>query len=103
MSWHNVNNGTFTVGFQPYGPVLHKNFPVSRVVIFQAMPVNAEMKIAHEVVLGKPLTVQEVVLDLYGLLGMPAPRPLAPDEMELYRFYLERVVERNRKMLPPSP
>ncbi|MGO1057551.1 lipoate--protein ligase family protein [Planococcus sp. FY231025] len=53
--------------------------------------------------LGKPLTVQEVVLDLYGLLGMPAPRPLAPDEMELYRFYLDRVVERNRKMLPPSP
>ena len=52
--------------------------------------------------LGKPLTVQEVVLNLHGLLGSPAPRPLMPEETELYAFYLNRVVERNRKMLSPD-
>lgn len=49
--------------------------------------------------LGKEITVPEVVLDLHGLLGSPAPQPLQPDEMELYGFYLKRVVERNAKML----
>src|SRR5690606_20629705 len=49
--------------------------------------------------LGRTITVQEVVLDLHALMGAPAPMPLQRDETELYRFYLERVVERNRKML----
>lgn len=52
--------------------------------------------------LGKKLTVQEVVLDLYELIGSPSPQPLMPEETELYGFYLNRVVERNRKMLPPT-
>lgn len=65
--------------------------------------IKPEVMASLSELLGKPLTVQEVVLDLYGLLGMPAPQPLAPDEMELYGFYLDRVVERNRKMLPPTP
>ena len=32
-------------------------------------------------------------------MGAPAPMPLQPEETELYGFYLERVVDRNGKML----
>ena len=49
--------------------------------------------------LGRKITVQEVVIDLHDLMGAPAPMSLQPDETELYGFYLNRVVERNRKML----
>lgn len=52
--------------------------------------------------LARKITVQEVVIDLHDLMGGPAPTSLQPDETELYGFYLNRVVERNRKMLERS-
>ncbi|HSP23398.1 MAG TPA: lipoate--protein ligase family protein [Planococcus sp. (in: firmicutes)] len=64
--------------------------------------INPAVMASLSELLGKPLTVQEVVLDLHGLLGLPALQPLMPEETELYGFYLHRVVERNRKMLQPD-
>lgn len=49
--------------------------------------------------LGRDITVPEVVLDLHALLGSPSPMPLQKEEFELYSFYLKRVLERNEKML----
>ncbi len=49
--------------------------------------------------LERQITVQEVVLDLHALMGAPVPTPLQSDETDLYAFYLNRVVERNQKML----
>lgn len=62
--------------------------------------IQPEVMASISELLGRPITVPEVVLDLYGMLGMPTPQPLLPEEMELYEFYLNRVVERNKKMLP---
>ncbi|WP_416145344.1 biotin/lipoate A/B protein ligase family protein [Planococcus koreensis] len=64
--------------------------------------INPSVMASLSELLGKPLTVQEVVLDLHGLFGSPAPQPLMSEETELYSFYLNRVVERNRKMLSPD-
>lgn len=52
--------------------------------------------------LGRPITVQETVLNLYELLGRPQPGMLLPEEMERYMHYLKRVVDRNGKMLEAS-
>lgn len=49
--------------------------------------------------LERKITVAEVVIDLYNLLDNPQLKPLQPDEAERYGYYLERVVERNAKML----
>lgn len=50
-----------------------------------------------------PITVQDVVIRLQQLLQQLATdvqaMPLQQDELELYHFYLQRVVERNDKML----
>ncbi|WKA54125.1 lipoate--protein ligase family protein [Planococcus shixiaomingii] len=62
--------------------------------------IQPEVMASLSELLGRAITVPEVVLDLYGMLGMPTPQPLLPEEMELYGFYLNRVVERNKKMLP---
>ncbi|MDN7244808.1 lipoate--protein ligase family protein [Planococcus shenhongbingii] len=62
--------------------------------------IKPEVMASLSELLGKEITVQEVVLNLYELIGMPSPQPLMPEETELYGFYLNRVVERNRKMLP---
>lgn len=62
--------------------------------------IKPEVMASLSELLGRDITVQEVVLDLYELLGSPAPQPLQPEETELYGFYLKRVLERNEKMLP---
>src|SRR5690606_2619548 len=49
--------------------------------------------------LGREITVPEVAIDLYNLLDNPQLKPLQPEEAERYGYYLERVVERNAKML----
>lgn len=49
--------------------------------------------------LGRSITVGEVVIDLYNLIENPQLKPLQPEEAERYGYYLERVVERNAKML----
>lgn len=53
--------------------------------------------------LGRSLTVQDVVIRLQQLLTTLANEvhamPLQADEIELYAFYLKRVFERNAKML----
>lgn len=67
---------------------------------FDYPAIKPEVMASLSELLNKEITVQEVVINLYELLGSPAPRPLMPDETELYGFYLNRVVERNAKMLP---
>lgn len=67
---------------------------------FDYPAIKPEVMASLSELLDKEITVQEVVINLYELLGSPAPRPLMPDETELYGFYLKRVVERNGKMLP---
>lgn len=52
--------------------------------------------------LGRRITVPEVVLDLYNLIEEPQVNPLQPEETERYAYYLKRVVERNAKMLSSS-
>ncbi|MFD1032947.1 lipoate--protein ligase family protein [Metaplanococcus flavidus] len=49
--------------------------------------------------LGRTITVAEVVVDLYNLLEKPQLKSLQPEETERYGYYLKRVVERNAKML----
>lgn len=49
--------------------------------------------------LSRTITVAEVVVDLYNLLENPVLKSLQPEETERYGYYLERVVERNAKML----
>lgn len=49
--------------------------------------------------LGRPVTVQETVFNLHELLGRPHPDGFQGEELDLYSFYLNRVVERNGKML----
>lgn len=49
--------------------------------------------------LGRSITVAEVVVDLYNLLDKPQLKSLQPEETERYGYYLKRVVERNAKML----
>lgn len=49
--------------------------------------------------LGRNITVAEVVVDLYNLLEKPLLKSLQPEETERYGYYLTRVVERNAKML----
>ncbi|RNF40067.1 lipoate--protein ligase family protein [Planococcus salinus] len=62
--------------------------------------IKPEVMASLSELLGRDITVQETVLDLYELLGSPVPQPLQPEETELYGFYLKRVLERNEKMLP---
>lgn len=49
--------------------------------------------------LGRNITVAEVVIDLYNLVEKPQLKSLQPEETERYGYYLKRVVERNAKML----
>ena len=69
---------------------------------FDYPDIKPEVMASISELLDKEITVQEVVINLYELLGSPEPRPLMPEETELYGFYLKRVVERNSKMLPGS-
>ncbi|MBZ5202163.1 lipoate--protein ligase family protein [Planomicrobium chinense] len=62
--------------------------------------IEPEVMASLSELLGKEITVPEVVLNLYELIGAPIPQPLTAEETELYAFYLNRVVERNQKMLP---
>lgn len=62
--------------------------------------IQPEVMASLSELLGRQITVPEVVLDLHGLFGSPQPQPLEPEEMELYGFYLKRVVDRNQNMLP---
>ncbi|MGI2327784.1 lipoate--protein ligase family protein [Planococcus sp. YIM B11945] len=67
---------------------------------FSYPEIKPEVMASLSELLNRTITVPEVVLDLYGLINMPPPQPLLPEETELYAFYLNRVVERNQKMLP---
>ncbi|HSJ38223.1 MAG TPA: lipoate--protein ligase family protein [Planococcus sp. (in: firmicutes)] len=69
---------------------------------FDYPAIQPEVMASLSELLGKVITVQEVVIDLYELIGLPQPQPLLPEETELYGFYLKRVVERNAKMLPQT-
>ncbi len=61
--------------------------------------IQPEVMASLSELLGRTITVPEVVLDLHELLGSPAPKALEGDELELYSFYLKRVLERNKSML----
>lgn len=65
--------------------------------------IKPEVMASLEELLGIKLTVSDVVLRVQRLLHALAPKVIASgfqeDEMELYTFYLNRVFERNQKML----
>lgn len=66
---------------------------------FSYPDIQPEVMASLSELLGRDITVPEVVLDLHELLGSPAPMPLQEQEIELYSFYLKRVLDRNEKML----
>lgn len=65
--------------------------------------IQPEVMASLEELLGMTLTVSDVVIRVQRLLQMLANQVsmggFYTDEMELYAFYLNRVVERNKKML----
>lgn len=65
--------------------------------------IRPEVMASLEELLGMPLTVSDVVIRVQRLLQVLATHVtmggLYADEMELYSFYLNRVVKRNKKML----
>lgn len=65
--------------------------------------VHPEVMASLSELMNEPITVQQTVLDLQQLLGSCCKQfqmdTLQPDETELYAFYLNRIFERNKKML----
>lgn len=65
--------------------------------------IQPEVMASLEELLGIPLTVSDVVIRVQRLLQVLADQVTMggfyADEMELYAFYLNRVLERNKKML----
>ncbi|WP_041073057.1 lipoate--protein ligase family protein [Bacillus sp. OxB-1] len=65
--------------------------------------IRPEVMASLEELLGMPLTVGDVMIRVQTLLDGLADRitvgGFQADEMDLYNFYLNRVVERNKKML----
>lgn len=66
--------------------------------------IQPEVMASLSELLGMPLTVSDVCIRIQMLLNVLSEKEvqmggLTSDEMELYLFYLKRVVERNQKML----
>ncbi|MEK3935850.1 lipoate--protein ligase family protein [Sporosarcina sp. FSL W7-1349] len=70
---------------------------------FSYPSIRPEVMASLEELLGMPLTVGDVMIRVQTLLDKLADRVtfggFQADEMDLYTFYLNRVVERNQKML----
>jgi len=65
--------------------------------------IQPEVMASLSELLNKPLTVQETVFRLQAVLNQLSNQtmvqPLTEEELEIYTFYLQRVLERNEKML----
>lgn len=65
--------------------------------------INPEVMASLTELLGIPLTVNDVVIRTQQLLSILAekviPGGFNPEEIELYTFYLHRIIERNKKMM----
>ena len=61
--------------------------------------VNPAVMASLSELISKPITVQETVFRLQNVLKNIEANTLNDEELELYMFYLKRVLERNKKML----
>ncbi|MDI7740942.1 lipoate--protein ligase family protein [Lysinibacillus fusiformis] len=65
--------------------------------------IQPEVMASLSELLNKPLTVQDTVFRLQAVLNQLSNQtmvqPLTEEELEIYTFYLQRVLERNEKML----
>lgn len=70
---------------------------------FQYPKIQPDVMASLSELLNRPITVQETVIQVQQLLASLSEKvlfqPLEGDELELYSFYLKRVLERNEKML----
>ena len=70
---------------------------------FEYPKIQPEVMASLSELLNRPLTVPEVVIRVQQLLnelsGNVVYQPLIDEELELYSFYLKRVLERNEKLL----
>lgn len=70
---------------------------------FEYPVIRPEVMASLSELFNRPITVPEVVIRVQQLLhtlsGNVVHQPLMDDELELYSFYLKRVLERNKKML----
>lgn len=70
---------------------------------FQYPKIQPDVMASLSELLDRPITVQETVIQVQQLLaslsGDVLFQPLEGDELQLYSFYLKRVLERNAKML----